>query len=177
MDIKKFLEQTGGQWFSQRTTYNLEPKETKVENSKADLTVEILAPDDPQIINLCQENSFDPSLILGAIASSWNNSLDWGKPKQQGSSLLALVKNEENEQKGKIFRAINQAERKVIVGNYILGKDEALTLILQQGNNYAEERIWFASSNLRMRTIIQKNNHKCTMSSFYSEIRKVTKAQ
>jgi hypothetical protein len=174
MDIKKFLEQTGGNWFSQRTTYYLEQKDNQVENSKADLTMEILPPDHPQIMNLSQENSFDPSLILGAIASSWNNSPDWGKPKQHGSTILALVKNQENERKGQIFRTIDKVNKKVIVGNYILGEDEALTFILQEGNHYAAERIWFASPNLRMRTIMKKNNDKCTMSSFYSEIRKIT---
>jgi hypothetical protein len=174
MDINKFLEQTGGQWFSQRTTYNLTQTETEVENSKANLTVEILAPDHPQITNLCQVNSLNSSLILGAIATSWDNSPDWGKPKQQGSSLLALIKNEDNEQTGQIYRVIKKPEPKIIVGTYVLGNDQALTFTLKQDNNSVEERIWFGSPNLRMRTIINKNQDQCTMTSFYSEIRKVT---
>lgn len=174
MDINKFLEQTEGKWFSQRTTYNLLTKESPVENSKADLTINILPPDNPEITNFCQQNSFNPDLILGGIASSWDNSVDWGKPKQQGSSMLALLRDENNQQIGKIFRFINKPEKRVIIGNYILGNDDALTLILQENNYHIEERIWFASPNLRLRTTISKNNDKCTITSFYSEIKKVT---
>lgn len=175
MDINKFLEQTEGKWFSQRTTYNLLAKENSVENSKADLTIEILPPDNPQIINFCQQNRLNSNLILGAIASSWDNSVDWGKPKQQGSSMLTLEKDENNEQIGKIFRVINKPEKKVIIGSYILGNDEALTLILQEDNYYIEERIWFASPNLRLRTTLTKNENNCTITSFYSEIKKIIK--
>lgn len=174
MDIKEFLEQTAGQWFSQRTTYDLSQNETQVENSKADLTIEILPPDQPQIINLCKENSLNFNLILGAISSSWDNSPDWGKPKQKGSTVLTFLKDEQNEQTGQIFRIINNSEKKLIVGKYILGNDQALTLILQEDNNYLEERIWFASPNFRLRTTVGKNQDKCLMTSFYSEIKKIT---
>lgn len=173
MNIKQFLEQTGGQWFSQRTTYNLDQEESQVENSKADLSIEILPADHPQTINLCQTNSVDPNLILGAIATSWDNSSDWGKPKQKGSSLIALVADEHDARRGQILRIISQPEQKIIVGNYILGSDEALTLTLEQDHNCVEERIWFGSPNLRMRTIINKHQNQCVMTSFYSEIKKV----
>lgn len=173
MDIHKFLEQTEGDWFSQRTIYNLTEKEAPVNNGKANLTIEILPSENPEIAEISQKYSLDSSLILGAIASNWDNSPDWGKPKEIGASKVILVKNDEKGQTGKIFRIINKPTKKIISGDYILGEDEALTLILEENNHYFEERIWFASPNLRLRTTLSKNNTKYNSTSFYSEIKKV----
>ena len=175
MDIKQFMEQTNGEWFSQRTSYDLSQKKTAVENSKANLTINILPSDDPQITNLSQQHNFNSQIILGAMASSWDNAPDWGKPKQQGSSMLILATNEENSATGHIFRIISQPEKKLITGKYILGKDEALTLILEQDNYCTEERIWFGIPTLLMRVAIHKYNNQCFQTSFYSEIKKIVK--
>lgn len=175
MDIKTFLEQTDGEWFSQRTIYNLTEEENEVTNAKANLTVQVLPSDEDQVVNIIKDFSLNTDAILGAISSTWDNSPDWGKPKEQGSTVLVLVQNEENSQAGKIFRVINKPDKKVITGQYILGKDEALTLILEQNNHSIEERIWFASPNLRMRTIIYKRDQKCIKTSFYSEIKRIVK--
>ncbi len=173
MDINTFLEQTAGNWFSQRTTYQI--AQNQVENSKADLSIKILPPEDPRIGQLCQQHHLNSNLSLGAIASSWDNSPDWGKPQQKGSTMLVLIADEHDSQTGTIFRLLNNSEKQVIVGRYILGNDRALTLNLEQDSNFIEERIWFASPNLRLRTTIIKNGDEFTTTSFYSEIRKVAK--
>lgn len=174
MDIKLFLEQTNGQWFSQCTTYDLTKIESNVENSKADLAIDILPSDDPKVTNLSQQYNINSQTILGVMISNWNNAPDWGKPKQQGSSMLIIAMNKDDSATGEIFRLVNKPEQKIIKGKYILGKDEALTLILEEGNYCTEERIWFASTNLRMRTTIHKYHNQCFQTSFYSEIKKVT---
>jgi hypothetical protein len=173
MDINKFLEQTAGNWFSQRTTYKID--KNQVENSKADLRIKILPPAHHQITQLCQQHHLNSKLSLGAIASSWDNSPDWSKPKQQGSTMLVLIANKHDSQTGTIFRLIDNSDKQVILGRYVLGNDGALTLILEQENHCVEERIWFASPNLRLRTSIIKNGDEFTTTSFYSEIRKVVK--
>ena len=173
MDINKFLEQTAGNWFSQRTTYKI--GKNQVENSKAELSIKILPPNHAQITQLCQQHYLNSNLSLGAIAASWDNSPDWGKPKQQGSTMLGLIANEHDSQTGIIFRLIDNSDKQVILGRYVLGNDGALSLILEQENNCVEERIWFASPNLRLRTSIIKNGKDFTTTSFYSEIRKVVK--
>ena len=173
MDINKFLEQTAGNWFSQRTTYQI--AKNQVENSKADLRIKILPPDDSQIGQLCQQHHLNSNLSLGAIASSWDNSPDWGKPKQNGSAMLVLIADENDSQTGTIFRLLDNSQKQIIVGHYVLGNDQALRLNLEQDSNCIEERIWFASPNLRLRTTIIKNGDEFTTTSFYSEIRKVVK--
>ncbi len=170
MDIKKFLDLCHGNWFSQRTNYHL--KSEKTENSKADIVIEFVSPEDSGVVQLCQTHQINPQLSIGAIAKSWNNAPDWGKPKQQGSSLVVLIPNRNSDQEGKILQAIYQTPITSNTGSYILGEDKALTLIIEAKDFVVEERLWFASDNLRLRTIITKDVWGKMQTTFYSEIRK-----
>ena len=169
MDIKTFLDKFAGDWFSQRTNYNL--VDNKVDNSKANVTINLLPPDDKQVVQLSQQHNLNHDLSLGAIASSWDNSPDWGKPKQQGNALMLLFTDENDTQTGKVIKIVNQ--NKIIVGRYLLAEDESLTLNIQDNHQSLEERITFSSDNLRIRNCIEKNNEQVTHTTFYSEIRRV----
>ena len=52
-----------------------------------------------------------------------------------------------------------------------VGWDEALTLIAESDTMYSEERLWFASPNLRMRVSMTKINGNFSTTAFTSEIR------
>jgi hypothetical protein len=164
MKIDEFLEQCAGKWFSLRTNYHLD--KTQVENSKSDLTVENLSHDRPEIVTLCQQYQINPSDTLGGMKTLWDNSVDWGKPKQIGSTTMVLIPTSDNPLVGKIIHAAG-------LGGYVLGNDEALTLAIEQENFSLEERMWFASPNLRLRTSLIKNSHGFSQMTFYSEIRKI----
>jgi hypothetical protein len=166
MNPQKFLELSSGRWFSQRTNYFL--SENKSENSKADITIEFIAPDDSRAVKLCEQNHLDSNLIIGGTVQSWDNSVDWGKTKQIGSATIVLVADEQSDRTGKLIRP----EDSRVYGRYVLGEDEALTLIFETDDLYAEERQWFASDNFKMRTIVVKYSDGKKQTSFYSEIRK-----
>ena len=169
MDIKVFLTNCAGEWFTQRTNYALDG--SKVESSKANISVEFIASDNSQIVALCQQNRIEPSCCWGGLKYSWDTSVDWGKPKQQGTSLLVLVGEGENSQTGKLIKTAMNSDH--ITGRYILGEDEALTLIIETEDIYAEERQWFAGENLRLRTTVTKDKAGLTTTTFYSEIRRI----
>lgn len=161
MDIKTFLTQTAGNWFSQRTTYNIAHDE--VDNSKANLTINLL----PTVDNaLSSQYHLNRDLALGSIKSHWDNTPDFGKPKQQGETTMLIFRDEETDNHGKILRD-------GLVGKYTLAEDESLTFIIEKDNQYIEERIWFASENLRLRNTILKQNGQVIQTSFYSEIRRI----
>lgn len=166
MNPQKFLDLSAGRWFSQRTNYFL--SENQTESSKADLTIEFIPPDDPRALKLCQQNHLDPNLVVGGTVQSWDNSVDWGKTKQAGSATIVLVKDSDGDRTGKLIRPEDQK----ISGRYILGEDEALTLIVETDEMQAQERQWFASDNFKMRTVIVKYRDGKQQTSFYSEIRK-----
>lgn len=175
MNPEKFLSLSAGKWFSQRTSYLLD--QNQCASSKADLTIELLTADDPRVLELAQKHSLDSSLIVGGAVQSWDNSVDWGKTardKQVGSATIVLVSNAENENTGKLLRPQDSK----VCGNYALGEDEALTLTIETDTMEAEERQWFASDNLKMRTTVVTYSDGTKQTSFYSEIRKaVTKEQ
>ncbi len=171
MEIQEFLELCSGKWFSQRTSYHLEQQ--KAENSKSELIIERLAPDHSEVVKLCQQYRINPDSSLGGEKVSWDNSVDWGQPKQVGSAIIVLVPDAENPQLGKLLRTGGNSPKPAKEGRYILRDDEALTLMLQEDSTYLEERLTFASNNLRLRTILIKQADGSNKMAFYSEIRKM----
>ncbi len=167
MDIQKFIDLCTGNWFSQRTNYQVETEKT--ESNKADLNITLISSDDSRVSQICQQNRINPQLSLAALENRWDNSVDWGKPKQIGSSMIILIPNQDNPQTGQI---ISNAANQNLLGKYSLGNDSALTLIFETEDKSVEERIWFASDNLRLRTTVTKNEDGTMNTFFYSEIRK-----
>ena len=170
MNPEKFLSQSAGRWFTQRTNYFLDKNQSA--SSKADITIEFLAADDARVAELCQKHNLDFSLAIGGTVQSWDNSVDWGKDKQVGSATVVLVKDPDSETTGKLIRPQDSK----ICGHYALGEDEALTLTLANDDMEAEERQWFASENLKMRTTVVEFKDGTKQTAFYSEIRKALPA-
>lgn len=171
MDIKEFLHLNAGNWFSQRTSYELAQENTL--SGKSDLIIEFLAADSPELVNLASELNWDSPNLIGGAKTNWDNSVDWGKPKDQGYSLLVLIRETQLGDQGKILIKNSQETRAIKQGRYVLGNDEALTLIVENELGYFEERIWFVSSNLRLRTTLFKVSDEFSRTCFYSEIRKM----
>lgn len=168
MDIQTFLELFPGQWFAQRTSYAL--IEGKEESNKAQLVIEGLASTEPEVVKIRQTQHIKPEETLITIKNSWDNSVDWGKTKQQGSSLLIFVPDATNSNQGKVLQLLPR--QSVTKGEYCLGEDKALTLSLQAGEFTYQERVWFVSPNLRLRTAIKYKDDETIQTSFYSEIRR-----
>lgn len=171
MDIQEFFEQSAGKWFAQRTHYNL--TNPAAGSSKAEIEVEFLAADTPEIRQLCQQQHVSSAQSCAGLKIGWDNSVDWGGTKQKGFAILVAIPDFENPQTGKLLRASSNPKEQTLSGRYILGADEALTLTLENGTLQAEERLWFASPNLRLRSSFVKNNGQFSDSTFYSEIRRI----
>lgn len=171
MQIQEFLQLSSGKWFSQRTSYQLNPE--KAENSKSEITINQLELQDPYLLTLCEEHRIDTQAVLGGIKSAWDNSVDWGKPKAQGFSVLVVIPDTP-ENLGKILQKTNLSDQPSLSGYYTIGNDEALTMIIETPDLIIKERLWFPSENLRLRTCIIQSQQGWTQTSFYSEIRKLS---
>lgn len=169
MDIQAFLERCVGQWFSQRSSYQFEAQ--KAESHKSELTVEWLGTDHSLLISLCQEHRIDPKKVIGGQQISWNNSVDWGKAKQTGTATIIVIPDESTPNIGRILH--NIPPQGSTIGKYRLGEDEALILAIDGDNFSMEERLWFASPNLRLRTSLMKGKNGYSRTAFYSEIRRL----
>ena len=175
MEIRDFFEQSEGKWFVQRTTYELDQQQS--ESSKSEIVFELIDKDNAHIIKLCEQHQVDTNSIWGGAKISWDNSVDWGKPKQTGFSVLLPVPNADNPKQGKLLRLANNLPDTDVAISYVLGDDDVLTFIAEGKDFNGEERLWFAdptNPNLRLRTNLEKHANGYSTASFYSEIRRIS---
>ncbi|UNU22822.1 phycobiliprotein lyase [Microcoleus vaginatus] len=162
MDVIEFFELSAGKWFSQRTVHNLNSGELQA--GKSDLKIEILTASDADVVKLCQQHSINPaSTGLTSVRISWDGVPDRDKPKQIGSTILAIVPNPDNPSEGKVLQDKGNSR-------YVMG-DDVLTLITESDTLHAEERLWYLMPNLRLRTSVVKQANGTEQASFCSEIR------
>ncbi len=174
MNIEEFFELSSGKWFSHRTSNNLDLKKSegsKSEGGKSDIIIETLAAENPEVIALCEQHKVEPSNGNSSIRVTWNGTTEWDKEKHEGYSILVAVANTDNSSEGKLLRKMGYGEETSVAGTYKIGSDNALTLTVEYENIWSEERLWFASPNLRMRVATLKRSGGFSMASFTSEIR------
>lgn len=175
MDIQEFFEQSAGKWFSQRTSHHLAFKQA--ENGKSNITIEMLSADDSEVAKLCQQYDINPQLALCGARVTWDGMMEWDgdgdadREQHKGSTVLVPVPDPDKPNEGQLLREMGYAEKAPVAGRYIMGSDDALTLITDYETMYSEERLWFASPNLRLRTSILKRFGGFSMASLSSEIR------
>jgi len=169
MNIQEFFELSAGKWFSHRTSHHLAFKQA--EDGKSDIVIETLAVDCPEVIKLCEQYEIEPGLATCGARVSWNGTMEWDEEKHTGSTVLVSIPDADNPDRGKLLREIGYAEKTPVAGRYMMGSDKALTLITEYETMFSEERLWFASPNLRMRVSVLKRFGGFSMASFTSEIR------
>jgi len=169
MTIEEFFQLSAGKWFSHRTGHDLASKQSK--NGKSDVIIEILAVDHPDVVKLCQNYKIDPSHASCGVRVTWNGTIESVKEKHSGSTVLVTIPDEGYSDRGKLLQEIVSAEKTSITGRYQIGSDDALILTTESGSMWSEERLWFASPNLRMRSSLMKHSGDFSMASYTSEIR------
>ncbi len=168
MDIDQFFAQSEGLWFSQRSCYHLATQQH--DNGKADLTVACLPVAEPRVAQLGDRAQVPRATLWGGVEMSWDTSKqDWNRPKQGGSTLLVLAP--QDERRGQLLR---QEGSTVVTGDYQVNADDSLTLrATLAGDRQLEERLWFASDNLRLRISTLRQGSTFEQVAFYSEIRRL----
>jgi hypothetical protein len=169
MNIEEFFALSAGKWFSHRTSHHLAFKQS--EDGKSDITIEMLAADHPEVVQLCQQYEINPQAASCGARVTWNGTMEWDEEKHTGSTVLVTIPDPHSPKEGKLLREMGYAEKAPVAGTYKMGDDDALTLVTEYETMWSEERLWFASPNLRMRVSILKRFGGFSMASFTSEIR------
>jgi len=169
MNIEEFFALSAGRWFSHRTSHHLAFKQS--EDGKSDITIEMLAADHPEVVKLCQQYEINPQAASCGARVTWNGTMEWDEEKHTGSTVLVTIPDPHSPKEGKLLREMGYAEKAPVAGTYKIGDDDALTLVTEYETMWSEERLWFASPNLRMRVSVLKRFGGFSMASFTSEIR------
>jgi hypothetical protein len=169
MNIQEFFELSAGKWFSHRTSHNLGVKQSQ--NGKSDVIIETLATDHPEVIKLCQQYAISADAVCCSAKVTWNGIMGSDDKKHTRSTVLITIPDDDNLNEGKLLGTTSDGEKAPVTGRYKLGTDEALTLITESDTISSEERLWFASPNLRMRVSVLKDADGLSVAAFTSEIR------
>lgn len=156
MDATKFFELSAGKWRSQRTTHHLPFRRS--ETGESEINVDSLSADHPKVIEICQLHEIDPSLAAGGALVSWQGTMAWDKTDEnhQDSTVMVLVPEPGNPQKGKLLREKGYAEIVPVAGLYQMDDDDGMVLITEYETMSSQERFSFVSPDLRMRTSLVK---------------------
>ncbi len=172
MNIDEFVERSLGKWRSQRSAHHLAFRH--FEEVTSEIEIKSLAHDDERVIELCKTNQVDAHLVTSPFYMSWSGQSDWDEDEVlSGSTVLVPVPDLENPTLGKLLREQGYAETVPAIGYYQLVEDGSFILTTKYERAAAEEKIWFATPNLRLRvSLIKTSDGKgVTTASFSSEIR------
>jgi hypothetical protein len=89
---------------------------------------------------------------------------DKERQEQPYTGTLALVAIADSATTGRLVTPTS-------ISTYEIGTDGSFALTAKTDLFHSQERIWFASPNLRLRTILIEGKHGFSMSSLCSEIR------
>ena len=176
MNIIEVVELSLGKWRSQRSAHHLAFQHFEAVTSE----IEIISLDvkDAQVIELCKVNNIDPKLATSPFKMTWEGESDWDEDETEtmsGSTILVPIPQENNLTRGKLLREQGYAETIPAIGEYEIREDGTFVLVTQYDRAAAEEKIWFATPNLRLRvSLIKTSSGKgVTTASFSSEIRSI----
>ncbi|MEO0987195.1 MAG: phycobiliprotein lyase [Cyanobacteria bacterium J06639_14] len=173
MDIQEFVQQSIGQWRSQRSAHHLAFRHFEAIESVIDIVALTCA--EPSVVDLCKAYGVEPEQAVSPFRMSWEGHSDWdeGEEVLQGSSVLVPVPSSEHPNCGKLLREQGYAETMAAAGDYRLNEDGIFILSTTYDRAAAEEKIWFVNPNVRCRVSLIKTSagSGVVTASFSSEIR------
>jgi CpeS-like protein len=170
-DAKAFFQQSAGKWRSQRTTHHLPFR--RAESGGSDINVEFLDADDEKIVAICQIHDVDPKTAIGGAYVSWDGSMAWDKENEdhKGTTVFALIPDQENPRKGQLLRERGYAEIVPVAGEYQMDAEDGLVLITEYDTMSIIERFWFVNPDLRLRSSTVKRFGGFNTATFCTESR------
>lgn len=138
------------------------------------INIEGLEKDDPAVLALCESQGVDVGAIATPFKMSWEGETDWDEDDVlKGQTILVPVPDLTQPNHGKLLRDQGYAETMPAIGDYVIMADGTFVLTTGYDRAAAEEKIWFASDNLRFRVSLIKtsNGQGVTTASLSSEVR------
>jgi CpeS-like protein len=171
MDVMEFFKKSEGNWFSHRTGHDLGTR--KQEAGKSELSLIWYERNHPKVLAVCEIHQVDPASVAGGAEVTWTGTTAFDEKTHQNIAFLVPVPDKDDPSSGLILRNKGYAEVAPVAGHYRMNADESMTLITKSSTAESEERLWFASANLRLRTGVVKHAGGFSITTFCSEIRRL----
>jgi hypothetical protein len=157
MTMMDFFRKSEGIWFTQRTVHNFDTAAD--ESGESNVMIDVLSIDDPRVLEVCQQQNVDPTLVSGGCSFMWQDNLDDAIPNQNYAAILIDVPNPNNPKMGKFLRNRGYVEGIPVIGIYNFADDGVLTIETEYETNQGQERCWFINDHFRVRVMtIQMSN-------------------
>ena len=173
MNLEEFLQQSMGEWLSQQT--NHEAVDSRYESGRSTISVEGLTASSPELVRVCQQHHLDPDATAVGLKRVRTGRLDGYTSDRIEQTILVFLPDDDNPAAGKLLRHSNaKGQSPTATGTYAISSDGALTLKTLGETGSSQERIWFASENLRLHSTVSENTDGFSAASLSSDIRKLT---
>ncbi|MEM9154331.1 MAG: phycobiliprotein lyase [Cyanobacteria bacterium P01_F01_bin.33] len=165
MNAMEFWQQSEGEWFSHRTSHDIAQQQS--DSEKAMLAVTLVEPNPADLATIYQTHgiSEQPASVKELNVATYGD-VRSQEDLPKGSLTLLILPDTEDGQTGRLLGAD-------VSSTFTLGADGVLEIIGDRGDLQVEERIWFESPNLRLRTSSVAQQGTLLVASFFSEIRRV----
>ena len=167
MDIQAFIQSSCGRWFTQRTCHPIGDLSSVAQTAL--LKMDLLNLADAKVVSLCSNANIDPALALSAARISWQSTGFQPQPQEEGTLLMAAISSPQSARQGQILQQVSQGP--IAQFNFQINADQRLILKGLQDPFVVEERVWFASPNLRLRVSLLKQAEQLQQATWYSEVR------
>jgi phycoerythrin-associated linker protein len=171
MDVMEFFKKSEGNWFSHRTGHYLGAR--KQEAGKSEVSFTCYERDHPKVLAVCELHQVDPASVAGGAEVTWTGTTAFDEKTHQNMAFLVPVPDKDDPLSGLILRNKGYAEEVPVAGRYRMHADESMTLVTENSATESEERLWFVSANLRLRTGVVKHAGGFSITTFCSEIRRL----
>lgn len=172
MTMMDFFRKSEGIWFTQRTVHNFDTGAD--ESGESNVIINVLAKDDPRVLEVCQQQNVDPALISGGSSFMWQDNLDDTTPNQNYAAILVDIPNPNNPRKGKFLRNRGYVEGIPVIGVYNFADDGVLTIETEYETNQGQERCWFINDYFRIRVMTVQTIDGVKQMAYCSERRSVS---
>jgi hypothetical protein len=167
--MTEFFRKSAGTWFTQRTVHHFDV--VADESGESNLTVKLIAADDPRVKAACEQQGIDPARAKGGASFSWQDNLDLQPPNEHYAAVLIDVPNDSEGRSGKLIRDRGYVEGIPVVSRYHFAEDGVLTISTDYDNNEGQERCWFITDDFRVRVSTVRMMNGISLMAYCSERR------
>jgi CpeS-like protein len=169
MTMMDFFRKSEGTWLTLRAVHHFDLVDD--ESGESNLIVQVVAKDDPKVIEICKQQSIDPAQAMGGGRFMWQANLDDVPPNEDYGAVLIDVPDDQTRRSGKLIRDRGYVEKIPVISRYWFGQDGILTIDTEYDNNQGQERCWFINDDFRIRVSSVRTMDGVNLTTYCSERR------